>query len=394
MPDVPLRDIAVGPSRHLVKFVDADENLWAVKELPPDIAAKEYDVLRRLSELGLPAVRPAGLVVQPDFDTAILVTHFLQGSWQYRRLLMRLSPDEPVYRSRLLDAMAGLLVDLHRHGVFWGDCSLANTLFSRDGQLLQAHFVDGETSEVHPRLSRGQRRLDLEILVENVAGGMSDLADRLDYPPELHETLVAEAESVQSRYETLWDVLHAAQEFAFDDRYRIEGTIRRLNDLGFAVDEVSLQPVASRPGELRLHVAVGDRRFHAQHLRELTGLDVGEGQARTLLGDLHAYRAQLVSEAGHDVDPATAAQLWVVEIATPTMHRAHAAVGNIGTSIQAYCDLLEIRWLLSERAGHDIGTERALLALARDAVPTGAAATMAVVENPTAPFEVITLDEE
>ena len=60
VPDVPLRDIAVGPSRHLVKFVDADGALWAVKDMPARIAVKEYDVLRRLEEMGLPAVRPAG----------------------------------------------------------------------------------------------------------------------------------------------------------------------------------------------------------------------------------------------------------------------------------------------------------------------------------------------
>jgi hypothetical protein len=75
------------------------------------------------------------------------------------------------------------------------------------------------------------------------------------------------------------------------------------------------------------------------------------------------YQSQLAKEAGRDVDASTAAQLWVIEVATPTMHRAHGAVGNVGTPIQAYCDLLEIRWLLSERAGHDVGTERALVAL-------------------------------
>ena len=107
--------------------------------------------------MGLPAVRPAGLVLQPEFDTAILVTRYLEGSWQYRRLFMRLPPDQPKHRARLLDAMAGLLVELHRHGVFWGDCSLANTLFSRDGQLLQAWLVDAETSEVHPIAEPGQR---------------------------------------------------------------------------------------------------------------------------------------------------------------------------------------------------------------------------------------------
>lgn len=75
------------------------------------------------------------------------------------------------------------------------------------------------------------------------------------------------------------------------------------------------------------------------------------------------------------------------------MDRAHAAVGNTGTPIQAYCDLLEVRWLLSERAGHDVGTEKALAALGHNVVPTDSAAKLVVVETPTEPFEVV-FDED
>jgi len=49
--------------------------------------------------------------------------------------------------------------------------------------------------------------------------------------------------------------------------------------------------------------------------------------------NLHTYQAQLCREAGHDVDDSTAAQLWVMEVATPEMHRAHAAVRLTGTPI-------------------------------------------------------------
>ena len=115
--------------------------------------------------------------------------------------------------------------------------------------------------------------------MENVAEGLVDLAERLGLPEEMHETLIAEAEQVQVRYDTLWELLHAEPVFGFTDRYRVEGTIRRLNDLGFAVDELSLQPDGADPSRMRVRVAVGDRRYHAQHLQELTGLDVGEGQA-------------------------------------------------------------------------------------------------------------------
>jgi hypothetical protein len=393
VPDVPLRDIAVGPSRHLVKFVDVDDQLWAVKDMPARIAAKEYDVLRQLEDMELPAVRPAGLVLQPEFDTALLVTRYLDGSWQYRRLFMRLPPDESKHRARLLDAMASLLVELHRHGVFWGDCSLANTLFSRDGQLLQAHLVDAETSEVHPTLSRGQRQYDLEIVVENVAMGMVDLAERLEWPESLQDSLIGEAEQVQVRYDELWRILHAEPVLGFSERHRIEGTIRRLNDLGFAVDELSLRQDGNDPNRLRVRVAVGDRRYHAQRLQDLTGLDVGEGQASILLGDLQAYQAQLCLEAGHDVDEWSAARLWVIEVVTPYEHLAHEALGHKGTAIQAYCDLLEVRWLLSEKAGHDVGTAKALAALARGGVPADSAAMMAIAEVPTEPFAVLSADD-
>jgi hypothetical protein len=188
--------------------------------------------------------------------------------------------------------------------------------------------------------------------------------------------------------------LHAEPVFGFTDRYRVEGTIRRLNDLGFAVDELSFAPDSADPSRLRVRVAVGDRRYHAQHLQELTGLDVGEGQAAILLGDVAAYQVQLAREAGHDVDEATAARLWAIEVLTPYEQLAHEAVGFTGTAIQAYCDLLEVRWLLSEKAGRDVGTNKALAALAGNVIPTDSAAQMAVAEVPTAPFAVLSVDAE
>lgn len=379
---VPLRELPVGPSRHLVRFVEVDGTLWALKELPPRIAGKEFENLRHLEAAGLPAVRPAGLVTQPDHDCAILLTRYLTGSWQYRRLIARLPPNRPAQRARLFDAMVGLLVELHRHGVYWGDCSLANTLFSRDGQLFQAWLVDAETSEVHPSLSDGQRAMDLEILVENVAAGMTDLAASLGRPPEIEPQLIAEATELPERYEALWDVLHGQAQFAFGDRYRVEGTVRELNDLGYVVDEVSLAPADDTEGGIvRLRVAVGERNHHARYLRELTGLEVGEGQARILLGDLRAHQRSIAREhPERRVTEEQAIASWLHDVATPGMRRAHAAVRHVGTAVQAYCDLLEVRWLLSEAEGADVGTARALEALAERA-PTDSAARSVVVDT-------------
>jgi hypothetical protein len=391
--EVPLRDIPVGPSRHLVRFVETDGQLWALKELPTRVAGKEYEVLRELETRSLPAVRPAGLVVQPFVDTAILLTRFLQPSWQYRRLLMRLppGPGKNKHRARLLDAMAALLVDLHRNGVFWGDCSLANTLFSRDGQRLQAWMVDAETSEIHPGLSAGQRQLDLDILRDNVAGGLIDLAARLGEPPTDYGTYLVEASSVVSRYESLWDVALETPVLRFDERYRVQSHLRRLNDLGFAVDEVRLEPTGVDQATLRLTVTVGGRRFHTDELRALTGLEVGEGQATDLLNDLRSYQGRLARSTGtgSPVSAAVAGRRWRTEVFEPAAARAWAAVGHVGDPVQAYCDLLEVRWLLSEQAGSDVGDAAALAVLASREVPAGSAARMAVAETPTGLLPVI-----
>ncbi len=397
--EVPLRDIPVGPSRHLVRFVETDGRRWALKELPQRVAVREYTVLRDLESRGLPAVRAAGLVVQGadrpagaggDHEgNAILVTHYLERSWQYRRLFMRLPPDRARHRARLLDAMAGLLVDLHRNGVFWGDCSLANTLFSRDGQLLQAWLVDAETSEIHSELTPGQRRHDLDILVENVAGGMIDLALRLEHPPEVVDALVEEAAGVAARYAGLWDALHAVPEMSFSDRLEIESRIRALHDLGFAVDEVRLEPAGAQD-RLRLRVVVAERRFHAVELAALTGLEVGEGQARILLGDLRAYQGLLQQQERREVRDAVAARRWRDDRFEPGAARAHLAMRGVGDPVQAYCDLLEVRWLLSEQAGRDIGDEEALAALALRFVPFDAAASMAVADAATGELQRLT----
>ena len=45
----------------------------------------------------------------------------------------------------------------------------------------------------------------------------------------------------------------------------------------------------------------------------------------------------------------------------PTLVRLAEAIGPDRDPVQAYCDLLEHKWFLSERDGEDVGLEPALL---------------------------------
>ena len=178
------------------------------------------------------------------------------------------------------------------------------------------------------------------------------------------EQMLDEAESVRRRYDALWQVLHEEPVIGLDEQFHVEARVHRLNELGFAVDEVRLETAESGAERVRLSFCVAGRTFHADQLRRLTGLDVGEGQATILMNDLRSHIGRLRREYGYDVAEEIAAQTWRHDVFRPEVAKAHEAVQWVGDATQAYCDLLEVRWLLSEEAGTDVGDEPALAALA------------------------------
>ena len=351
------RHVPVGPSRHLVRFLVSSGILYALKELPLGVARQEYDVLLHLENLGLPTVEAAGVAEAPARDSAILVTKFLPHSLQYRRLMMRLPPGSGTYRERLLDAMAFLLVDLHRSGVFWGDCSLANTLFRRDGDRIQAYLVDAETSEVFPSLSDGQRAYDLEILVENVAFGLADLAAMQGWS-DAGDDAIGAAEHVRDRYDQIWATIHDEPVLHPDDRQAIRNRVRKLNDLGYSVD-LDIDPNAT-DGRVRLRMSVTTRRYHARELERRTRVRALEGQAQLLLNDLNEYGTWLEWSESRAIPVEEVSERWLHDVYRPTLARIAASVGPDRDLVQAYCDVLEQKWLMSEQEGRDVGLSRAI----------------------------------
>jgi Domain of unknown function (DUF4032)/Lipopolysaccharide kinase (Kdo/WaaP) family len=381
------RYVPVGPSRHLVRFLVVTGVLYALKELPLGAARREYRVLLHLEGLRLPTVEAAGVAESPATDSAILVTKFLPHSLQYRRLMMRLPPTSGSYRERLLDAMAFLLVDLHRAGVFWGDCSLANTLFRRDGDRIQAYLVDAETSEVFPTLSDGQRTYDLEILVENVAFGLADLSAMQGWDEDA-DGAIAAAERVRDRYGRVWNLINDEPVLHPGDRVAIRNRVRRLNDLGYSVD-LDVDPDAP-DGRVRLRMSITTRRYHARQLERRTRIRALEGQARLLLNDLNEYGTWLEWREGRQITPDEVADHWLRDVYRPTLARIGAAVGPARDLVQAYCDVLEEKWLLSEQAGWDVGLNAAVeayLALGAPAPETGARP-----DDPTAILDAVEVD--
>ncbi|HEX8821496.1 MAG TPA: DUF4032 domain-containing protein [Archangium sp.] len=349
-----------GLSRHTVVFVSYGAGIYALKETSVRVGQREYENLRGLEERRLPGVMAVGLArVRAPGETGnevgVLITEFLASSLPYRVLFMNQGLER--YRERLLDAMASLLVRLHLGGFFWGDCSLSNVLFRRDAGELQAYAVDAETSELHPKLSDGQRELDLIIMEENITGGLADLAAMVELPPTLD--VYATGPSIRQRYERLWTETHKEISITPGESYRIHERIRALNELGFSVSEVDL--VASGDGsQLRMRTIVTDREYHRHQLHNLTGVVAEERQAALLLNEVRELKATLTRELNRSVPLSVAAYRWLDERFRPTLSVVQKELGPPADEAELYCQVLEHKWFLSERAKRDVGLKVAM----------------------------------
>jgi tRNA A-37 threonylcarbamoyl transferase component Bud32 len=354
-PEERLVDIERGIGRHVVRFVELGGAYFALKELPPRIAAREYRLLAELEDKAVPAVAVVGVAddrvsAAGQELQAVLITRYLEFALPYRLILSRatLPATEPSIRN----ALSELLVRLHIAGFFWGDCSLSNALFRRDAGALSAYLVDAETSELHERLSDGQRHHDLDIAEENIAGELHDLAGELER--EIVDDPFAFAAGVRTAYDELWDELTREEVFTIGEGHRLEERLRRLNNLGYDVDEVEL---VSDGDEVRLllHSKVVEPGHHRRRLLRLTGLDAQENQARRLLNDLTRYRAWLEASGKKPVSDTAAAGRWLSEVFEPTIAAVPPELRGRRAAAEIFHELLEHRWFLSERAGKDFG---------------------------------------
>ena len=345
-----------GISRHVVRFVAEDGQLFALKEIGERLARREYRLLRGLAELKIPAVSVVGIVVDRWREAdAVLVTRFLEYSTTYRALFSSPRGGQPT--DRLLDALVELLVRLHLSGFFWGDCSLSNALFRYDAGTLEAYLVDAETGEQHPSLSDGQRAWDLELASERICGELLDLQAGELLPPEVDpfET----SDELQRRYQALWDELTMEEVLRPEEqRYRIAERLRRLNELGFDADEVELiaGPAGSR---LRIRTKVADSGQQSSQLFRQAGIVADENQARRLLNDIASFRGYLEQRRGGPVSETVAAHRWLEEVYDPVVAAIPAALRDRLAPPEVFHEVLEHRWYLSERAGHDVGTTAA-----------------------------------
>ncbi|MGO2496354.1 DUF4032 domain-containing protein [Cellulosimicrobium funkei] len=357
--DVPLEEwpaetlaaLPRGISRHIVRFVRLSGRVIAIKEIGETVAYREYELLRQLRRLEVPSVVPVGVITgrqdaHGERLEAVLITEHLQFSLPYRALFSQsLRPDTA---TRLIDALAVLLVRLHLVGFYWGDVSLSNTLFRRDAETFAAFLVDAETGDLHRELSPGQRSYDVDLARPNNIGELMDLAAGELLDEDVDEVAIGDA--LVARYEELWEALTTSESFDANERWRVAARIEHLNNLGFDVDELAITTDIDGT-TVQIQPKVVDAGHHSRRLLRLTGLDVQENQARRLLNDLDSFRA--AAERQND-DEEFVAHDWLSGVFEPTIQAVPRNLRRKLEPAQLFHEILDHRWFISERAGRDV----------------------------------------
>ncbi len=357
--DIPLEDwpnevlaaLPRGISRHVVRFVKLSGQVLAVKEIGETVAFNEYELLRQLSKTDVPSVEPVGVITgRKDKNgerlEAVLITKHLQFSLPYRSLYSQtLQPDT---ESRLIDALAVLMVRLHLIGFYWGDVSLSNTLFRRDAETFAAWLVDAETGQLLPRLSDGQRNYDIDLARTNIIGELMDLqaGEMIDEDVDV----IAIGDALKQRYNELWRALHDKEEFDADEPWLVAQHIEYLNSLGFDVDELEMTTDIDGT-TVMIQPKIVDAGHHARRLMHLTGLDVQENQARRLLNDLEHYRA-ITDRQKDEIE--FVAHDWLAQVFEPTVQAVPRELRKKLEPAQLFHEILDHRWFLSEQQRRDV----------------------------------------
>ncbi len=351
-----LVDMPEGIHRHPVVFVAYREGIYAVKELPLDLAKHEFDTLRAMEDITRHTARAVGYVERPwvprdEEGAGTIITRYVSHAFPYRDLLSGIGFGGR--RDALLDAFAGLLVELHLAGLYWGDCSLSNILYRWDASSIEAVMIDAETSRIHDELSRGQRMEDLAIMEVNVAGEMADIA--AERGVDIEEADLFLGEDISARYHALWTELTTSLIVTAGDHFRIRQRIERLNNLGFAVEDIDLIPVDNGTN-VKMRVKVGGRQFHSERLRQITGVDISENQARVILSDLAYHEAKYGRPS--PTGKAVAAMKWRASVFEPLLLKI-AEILPAHDPYQAYCDYLEFRLEMATERNEDVANEEA-----------------------------------
>ncbi len=328
-----------GLSRHIVRFVESNGHSFAIKETTAESALKELANYHHLKELEIPTLHPVGVVERDDGTLRVetpIGEQIDQNSTAYliTEVMEKVIPDSHLFRrsftlksrQRIWDAVIHLFISLHSAGVYWGDASLANMLVrfttERIPEMgsrtkLAAILADAETVEIHPSISDRMRLSEIEFFLESMLWTEADLkASGIVRDP------------MMTREDSDYILTHYNERFALGQEMRSFELVTRID-----VD------------------------------RMLGMVDV-KGYGTLLLKHINEHKWYLSEKGGKEVPLVESAHDWYNEVFKPVCRilTGHG-MGTLfpdKTASTLYVEIMEHKYLMSERQKGDVGLVAAL----------------------------------
>ncbi len=364
-------NIRRGDSRHPVLFVERGGVRYAIKETTPRMAEREIRNFREIERRGIPALSPIGVVIAPSPPLALDVpklggiTQYISGDRGYTvtRLAPRVIPHVLLYRlpftkrtkQRLLSAVAVLMIELHEHGVYWGDPSLANALLRIDGRSILAIMADAETSELFSGpISDGLREQDLAMFAESLSWQAEDLRILRGLPEDTQVLDDSDFHYFEQRYRWLRrEHARVAASPSDTTRQQLQQFLQTLNSWSFSL----LNATGHRVQQLTT-VLPG---WHQRRIYELLHITIPRVYAHRFYDMILGHQAILSEQEGHDVSLEDAAHNWYTRYHLPAILLLRQNLTSGEDPMQAYFAVMQHKWDMSRRAKHEVPLEEALL---------------------------------
>ena len=365
-------NIRRGDSRHPVVFVERESVRYAIKETTPRMAEREIRNFREIERRGIPALSPIGVVIVPTPPVALDVpklggfTQYISGDRGYTvtQLASRVIPHVLLYRlpftkrtkQRLLSAVAVLMIELHEHGIYWGDPSLANVLLRIDGRSILAIMADAETSELFSGpVSDGLREQDLAMFGESLAWQAEDLRILRGLPEDTQVLDDADFHYFEQRYRWLRrEHARVSSSSATDaTRQQVQQFLQTLNRWSFSLLNATGQTVQQLTTVLP--------GWHQRRIYELLHITVPRVYAHRFYDMILGHQAILSAREGRDVSLEEAAHNWYTRYHLPAILLLRQNLTRGEDPMQAYFAVMQHKWNMSRKAKHEVPLEEALL---------------------------------
>jgi uncharacterized protein YbaR (Trm112 family) len=370
-----------GDSRHPVIFVERQGMRYAIKETTPRMAEREIRNLQQIERRGIPALSPIGTVTVAVPPIALDVEN-LGGARQYisgdrgytaTRLAPRVVPHVLLYRlpltkrtkQRLLAAVAVLMVELHEHGVYWGDPSLANALIRIDGRHILSIMADAETAELFPGpISEGLREQDLAQFGESLAWQAEDLRQAKGLPENVQVLDDSDYEYFRRRYRIVRrEHSRLTGEHQYNATYQAQRFVDMLGDwsnvLAEKTEETIKQATTVLPG------------WYQKRIYELLHINIPRHYARRFYNVIRGHQAIMSKDEEREVSIEEAAHDWYEHYHLPTILLLRQRLTSEQDPMQAYFAIMQHKWDMSVKAGCEVPLDEAILDWGMQQAQTG-----------------------